>query len=163
MNGDNMDRIKIGVIVNTHGIKGEIRIISKFDYKDRVFKIGNILYTSDNEELKIDSYRKHKNFDMITFNGINDIRDVLKYKGKYVYFDKDKLMLNDNEYLDEDLIGLDVYFNNDLMGKLDNIELNANRKLFVVNGKLIPYNDNFIEMIDLSNNKIVLKNIENLI
>jgi ribosomal 30S subunit maturation factor RimM len=72
-------------------------------------------------------------------------------------------MLNDNEYLDEDLIGLDVYFNNDLIGKLDNIELNANRKLFVVNGKLIPYNDNFIESIDLSNNKIVLKNVEGLI
>ncbi len=158
-----MNKIKIGVIVNTHGIKGEVRLISNFDYKDRVFKIGNILYTKDNEELIINSYRKHKNYDMITFNGINDIKDVLKYKGQNVYFDKDKLELNDNEYLDDDLIGLDVYFNNNLIGKLDDIELNAGRKLFVVCGKLIPYNDNFIEMIDLSNNKIVLKNIENLI
>ena len=158
-----MNKVKIGVIVNTHGIKGEIRIISKFDYKDRVFIVGNTLYTDSNEELKIDSYRRHKNYDMITFNGINDIKDVLKYKGKYVYFDKDKLKLNDNEYLDEDLIGLDVYFNNNLIGKLDDIELNANRKLFVINNKLIPYNDNFIESIDLSNNKIVLKNLEGLI
>ena len=158
-----MDKIKIGTIVNTHGIKGEIRIISNFEYKDRVFVVGNILYTNDDEELRIDSYRKHKNFDMITFNGINDIRDVLKYKGKNVYFDKNKLMLNDNEYLDSDLIGLDVYFNDNLIGKLDDIELNANRKLFVINNKLIPYNDNFIENIDLSNNKIVLKNIEGLI
>lgn len=158
-----MNRIKIGIIVNTHGIKGEIRIISKFDYKDRVFKVGNTLYTDNNEELKIDSYRKHKNYDMITFNGINDIKDVLKYKGKYVYFDKDKLNLNSNEYLDDDLIGLDVYFNNELIGKLDDIELNGNRKLFVINDKLVPYNDNFIENIDLPNNKIVLKNIEGLI
>ncbi len=158
-----MNKVKIGVIVNTHGIKGEIRIISKFDYKDRVFIVGNTLYTDSNEELKIDSYRRHKNYDMITFNGINDIKDVLKYKGKYVYFDKDKLNLNSNEYLDDDLIGLDVYFNNELIGKLDDIELNANRKLFVINNKLIPYNDNFIESIDLSNNKIVLKNLEGLI
>ena len=158
-----MNKIKIGVIVNTHGIKGEIRIISNFDYKDRVFKINNILYTDENEELKINSYRKHKNYDMITFNNINDIKDVLKYKGKNVYFDKDKLELNDNEYLDEDLIGLDVYFNNSLIGKLNNIELNGNRKLFVINDKLIPYNDNFIDNIDLINNKIVLKNIEGLI
>ncbi len=158
-----MNKIKVGIIVNTHGIKGEVRIISDFEYKDRVFVIGNTLYTNDNEELKINSYRRHKNYDMITFNNITDIKDVLKYKGKYVYFDKDKLDLKDNEYLDEDLINLDVYFNNKLIGKLDNIELNGNRKLFVINNRLIPYNNNFIENIDLINNKIVLKNIEGLI
>lgn len=158
-----MNKIKVGIIVNTHGIKGEVRIISDFEYKDRVFIVDNILYTNDNEELKINSYRRHKNYDMITFNDITDIKDVLKYKGKYVYFDKDKLNLKDNEYLDEDLINLDVYFNNKLIGKLDNIELNGNRKLFVINNRLIPYNNNFIENIDLINNKIVLKNIEGLI
>ena len=158
-----MNLKKLGVIVNTHGIKGEVRIISNFDYKDRIFKVGNIIYVNSNEELKIDSYRKHKNFDMITFNNINDIRDVLRYKGKEVYYDKDTLVLNDSEYLDDDLINLDVYYNNNLIGKIDNIETNANRKLFVINDKLIPYNDNFIESIDLANNKIVLKNLEGLI
>lgn len=158
-----MDLKKLGVIVNTHGIKGEVRIISNFDYKDRVFVVGNSIYLNNSEELKIDSYRKHKNYDMITFNNINDIKDVLKYKGKDVYYDKDKLILNDDEYLDDDLINLDVYFNNNLIGKISNIEINANRKLFVINDKLIPYNDNFIDKIDLSNNKIVLKNIEGLI
>ena len=158
-----MNLKKLGVIVNTHGIKGEVRIISNFDYKDRIFKVGNIIYVNNNEELKIDSYRKHKNYDMITFNNITDIRDVLRYKGKDVYYDKDTLVLNDNEYLDDDLINLDVYYNNTLIGKIDNIEINANRKLFVINNKLIPYNDNFIEKIDLSNNKIVLKNLEGLI
>ena len=158
-----MNLKKLGVIVNTHGIKGEVRIISNFDYKDRIFKVGNIIYVNNNEELKIDSYRKHKNYDMITFNNITDIKDVLRYKGKDVYYDKDTLVLNDNEYLDDDLINLDVYYNNTLIGKIDNIEINANRKLFVINNKLIPYNDNFIERIDLSNNKIVLKNLEGLI
>ncbi len=33
----NMDYIKIGKIVNTHGIKGEVRLLSKFPYKDKVF------------------------------------------------------------------------------------------------------------------------------
>ena len=158
-----MNLKKLGVIVNTHGIKGEVRIISNFEYKDRIFAIGNCIYTSENEELKIDSYRKHKNYDMITFNKINDIKDVLKYKGKNVYYDKDKLKLNSDEYLDDDLIDLDVYFNNSLIGKISDIEINADRKLFVINNKLIPYNDNFIDKIDLSNKKIILKNIEGLI
>ncbi len=158
-----MNLKRLGVIVNTHGIKGEVRIISNFEYKDRVFKVGNSIYLNNNEELKIDTYRKHKNYDMITFNNINDIRDVLKYKGQNVYYDKDKLVLNDNEYLDDDLINLDAYYNNTLIGKIDNIELNGNKKLFVINNKLIPYNDNFIESIDIPNNKIILKNLEGLI
>ena len=158
-----MNLKRLGVIVNTHGIKGEVRIISNFEYKDRVFKVGNSIYINNNEELKIDTYRKHKNYDMITFNNINDIRDVLRYKGQDVYYDKDKLVLNDNEYLDDDLINLDAYYNNTLIGKIDNIELNGNKKLFVINNKLIPYNDNFIELIDIPNNKIILKNLEGLI
>lgn len=158
-----MNLKRLGVIVNTHGIKGEVRIISNFEYKDRVFKVGNSIYLNNNEELKIDSYRKHKNYDMITFNNITDIRDVLRYKGQNVYYDKDKLVLNDNEYLDDDLINLDAYYNNTLIGKIDNIELNGNKKLFVINNKLIPYNDNFIESIDIPNNKIILKNLEGLI
>ena len=104
-----MNLKRLGVIVNTHGIKGEVRIISNFEYKDRIFKVGNSIYINNNEELKIDTYRKHKNYDMITFNNINDIRDVLRYKGQDVYYDKDKLVLNDNEYLDDDLINLDAY------------------------------------------------------
>ena len=158
-----MNLKRLGVIVNTHGIKGEVRIISNFEYKDRIFIPGNSIYINNNEELKIDTYRKHKNYDMITFNNINDIRDVLKYKGQNVYYDKDKLVLNDNEYLDDDLINLDAYYNNTLIGKIDNIELNGNKKLFVINNKLIPYNDNFIESIDIPNNKIILKNLEGLI
>lgn len=158
-----MNLKRLGVIVNTHGIKGEVRIISNFEYKDRIFIPGNSIYLNNNEELKIDTYRKHKNYDMITFNNINDIRDVLKYKGQNVYYDKDKLVLNDNEYLDDDLINLDAYYNNTLIGKIDNIELNGNKKLFVINNKLIPYNDNFIELIDIPNNKIILKNLEGLI
>ena len=77
-----MELIKIGKIVNTHGIKGEIRIISDFKYKKDVFKVGNILYVDD-DKLEINSYRVHKNFDMVTFNGINDINEVLKYKNEF--------------------------------------------------------------------------------
>lgn len=158
-----MNLIYVGKIVNTHGIKGEVRIISNFDYKDKVFIVGNKLYLSDNECLIIDSYRPHKNYDMITFNGIKDILEVNKYKGKEVYFNKEQLNLKSGEYLDEDLIGLSAYYQNKLIGKIDNIEVNGNKKLFVIKNKLIPYNENFIESIKLEENKIILKNIEGLI
>ena len=53
----------IGNLVNTHGIKGEVKIISKFKYKSQVFKKGNNLYI-DEEKLTINSYRPHKQFDL---------------------------------------------------------------------------------------------------
>ena len=44
-----MDNIYIGKIVSTHGIKGELRIISDFEYKDKVFVVGNKLIINDKE------------------------------------------------------------------------------------------------------------------
>ncbi len=156
--------LPIGILVNTHGLKGEVRIISNFEYKDRIFKIGNHLLVGENhKELIISSYRRHKNYDMVTFEGYDSINEVNIFKGMKVYYDIDTLKLNDNEYLDNDLIGLDAYFKDKVIGKINSIEINSNRKLFVINDKLIPYNENFIELIDIKNKRIILKNLEGLV
>ena len=77
-----MEYIYIGDIVNTHGIKGEVRIISDFKFKDQVFKKGIKVYVGRfKDELIINSYRTHKIYDMVTFEGINNINDVIIYKG----------------------------------------------------------------------------------
>ena len=95
-----MDYVYIGKIVNTHGIKGEIRLLSDFKYKDRVFKKGfNIYIGKDKINKVINSYRYHKVFDMITLEGINNINDVLIYKGKNVFVKRDDIKLEDNDTL----------------------------------------------------------------
>ena len=86
-----MDFLYLGKIVNTHGIKGEIRILSDFKYKEQVFKKGNNIYIGkDKIKEVLNSYRVHKNYDMVTLEGINDINDVLKYKGMNVYIDRNE-------------------------------------------------------------------------
>ena len=70
------NKVYVGKIVSTHGIKGEIRILSDFDYKEKVFKVGNKLII-ENQDYTIKSYRKHKNYDMVTLNNYNNINDVL--------------------------------------------------------------------------------------
>ena len=67
--------IKIGKYVNTHGIKGEIRILSNFSRKDLVFMPNKKIYIKDKEFI-IDKYRHHKEFDMVTLKGINNINDM---------------------------------------------------------------------------------------
>ena len=115
------------------------------------------------EVIEIDSYRKHKNFDMITFNKITNINEVLKYKGLNVYVSRDSLNLNDEEYLMSDLIDMDVYFKEEYIGKINDIEKNGLNILMVIGNKLIPYNKHFIKSVSLENKKVILENVEGLL
>lgn len=159
-----MKYIKVGTIVNTHALKGEVRIISNFEYKDRVFKINNTLYIgmSKSEEV-IETYRVHKNFDMVKFKGIDNITDVLKYKGSAVYINIDDLKLKDDEILIEELLGMSVIVNDKLLGSITDYIDNNGNKLVVVNNKYIPYNKDLIEKIDKINRKVYYKNIDYIV
>ena len=75
-----MEYIYIGDIVNTHGLKGELRIISDFKYKNEVFKPGfNIYVGRQKEKLEIKTYRQHKNYDMVTLVDVNGIEEAIAY------------------------------------------------------------------------------------
>ena len=159
-----MNFVYIGVIVNTHALKGEVRIISDFVYKDRVFKIKNSLYIGDlKSHEEIESYRVHKNYDMVKFKGINNINDVLKYKGKKVYVLRNNLNLKSDEYLESDLIGLNAIFEGKEIGTITDIINNNGYKLIKINDKLIPLKTNFIKKVNIEKNEVILKNVGELI
>ena len=160
-----MNYINVGKIITTHGLKGEMKITSNFSFKDKVFKPGFILYLGNNfEEHRIISYRKHQNYDMVILDKIDDIDKAIKYKQQDVYILKADLDL-EGIYLDTDLIGMDVYFNDSKIGNVkDIVDAGSNNILIVLdNAKYIPKNDNFIENVDLKNKKLYLKNVEGLI
>lgn len=163
-----MEYIYVGKIVNTHGIKGEVRILSDFKYKGRVLsKYFKIYIGKNKEEVIINSYRPHKQFDMITIEGITNINDVLKYKGKSVYINRSDLVLGDDEYLDEDLIGLDVIMNDKVVGKVSRIEKDRYQDKIVVNKGdifyLVPYVCDIISSINLKEGTITLQYIKGLL
>ncbi len=152
-----MNKVYIGKIVNTHGIKGEIRLLSDFPFKDKVFVVGNNILVDD-IEYKINSYRRHKMFDMITLDGYNNINDVLFLMKKKVYFDKDKLVLSDDEILDEDLIKFKVIDEDKNIGKITEIFMaSSTNKILRVEFShevLIPYNSPIIKSIDKEKKEI---------
>ena len=157
-----MNLIYIGKLVNTHGLKGEVRLISDFKYNQDVFKINNNIYINENK-YTINSYRKHKMFDMITLNEINDIDSALELKGYSVYINKDEYKFNG--YLDEELIGLEVYDNNIYKGKIVDIYKTNTNDLLVIEGNkrhMIPNIDAFVNKVDLDNNKIYINYIKGL-
>ena len=161
--------IYIGKIVNTHGIKGELRLLSNFKYKNKVFLQNRKIYIGEEKkEEMIKSYRHHKIFEMITLYGYDNINEVLKYINKGVFVKKSDLDLSDKEFLDEDLINLGIIFNNKEVGRVVAIrQINPKNKVIeaVINDKvtLIPYHEDFIKEIDLVNKTIEMNLIEGMI
>lgn len=157
--------VYVGEIVNTHGIKGELRIVSDFKYKDKVFAKGMKLYLGKRlQEVTIKSYRRHKIYDMVTFEGIEDINDAIIFKSDDVFIKREDLIIDG--YVDEDLIGLEVYNESRLIGIVDSILKNKQDILVIKNNDkchMIPMVDEFIVSVDLENKKIDIKVIEGLI
>ena len=155
-----MKYIFIGRIVNTHALKGEVRIVSDFEFKNRIFKENTLLYIGENKDKEIiETYRKHKQFDMVKFKGIDYINDVLKYKGSKVYIDESILNLRDDEILISELINMDVYNDNKYVGKITEYRSDNGNNMLRVNNKLIPYNKDFITKIDKENKIIYFHDI----
>lgn len=64
----------VGKIVNTHGIRGEVRVISRTDFPEERYKKGNTLYifmekSEEPIEIIVKSHRVHKSFDLLSFEG----------------------------------------------------------------------------------------------
>lgn len=163
-----MEYICVGKIVQTHGIKGELRIKSRFLKKDRIFKKGFTLYLGEDKKAEvINSYRPHKDFDMVTFVGYDNINQVLGYLKLLVYIKKSDIELSENEYILEELVGLNVIEDGLYLGKVDEIVYNNSNILLSVKGEkhnfYIPNNPNFIKKVNLSEKEVIVENTKGLI
>lgn len=159
-----MEYVCIGKLVNTHGIKGEVKLLSNFEYKDKAFVVGmNFYIGEDKEKVIVNSYRHHKVFDMVTFKEYNYINDVLKFKNKLVYVLKPDLALDNNSILDRDYIGMNAYYEGVLVGKVNDIIDNNGYKLMLIGTKFVPFNKEFISSMSVTKNELILKNVEGLL
>ena len=150
--------IRLGKYVNTHGIKGEIRILSDFSRKDLVFVPGFKIYIKDNEYI-IKNYRKHKEFDMVTLEGIENINDILSLKGNYVYIKRSDI----EGFIEEDLFTYKVISDNKEYKIIDILDNKAHKILVLEGNIMVPYVDEFIENKDDKNKIIYMKLPSNML
>ena len=103
---------------------------------------------------------------MITMKGYSDINEIIRYKGLYVYIKKEDLKLDNNEYLDSDLINLDVYVNNEVVGVITDIRDSGHNKFLVIKTSdkdvFVPMQDEFIKEVNLDEKKIVIEPIKGM-
>lgn len=159
------EMIYIGKTVSTFGIKGELKVISDFEYCDRAYQIDKKILINNIEHV-ISSIRYHKNYVLLKIDNLNNINDILKYVGFNIYIKRIDLGLKEDEYLYKDLINSEVIDDdNTKLGKVIEI-LNGNNVLIKVKGSkefLIPLIDNYISKFDLNKKILYTKNAKELI
>ena len=151
-----MNNCLIGKIVGTHGVKGELKIRSDFDRKSAAFKVGNKLIIKG-ITYEIERYRVHKDFDMVTFKGFNDINQVIELKGSKVFINRDDLNLTNEEYVLNDLINLTVICDSEELGIIEDYQNGINPLLNVnYNDKTyyIPIKGDFIDRVSLEEGRV---------
>lgn len=164
-----MEYVKIGKIINTFGIKGELKVESYTDFASDRFSKDSLVYVGDEKmPFVMNSFRMHRTFILISFKDKEDINLVEQYKNMFIYKDKnDILPLAKGEYYYSDLIGLDAYDNEKYIGKILNVEegIGCNYLRIEANNttKLIPFIKNFIDNVDLEKKRVYIKIIEGLL
>lgn len=152
---------KVGKIVNTHGIRGEVRVISTTDFTEERYQVGEKLFLFRDKQdvlpLTIASYRRHKNFDLLSFEGYPNINDVEAFRdGILKISEKQMGELDEHEYYYHEIIGLVVVDENDKeIGKITEILSPGANDVWVVKRKgkkdaLIPYIESVVKDIDLT-------------
>ena len=163
-----MNYLEIGQIVNTQGLKGEVRIYPFTNDMKRFDDLKKIYVDIDNNKIKlfIENIRYYKNLVIAKFKNIDDINLVEQYKGKYVFIDEeDKLDLPENTYYISDILHSKVIYNNEVLGILVDIYNVQSNDVYVIknnNNKqiVIPANENIIQSIDINKKEIIIDNIE---
>jgi len=165
----------VGKIVNTHGIKGEVRVVSKTDFADERYKSGNHLYlfmpdTKDPLKLTVETHRKHKSFDLLTFVGYPNVNDVEPMKGGTLKITAEQQgALEENEFYFHEIIGCLVYTTKgEEIGKIREILTPGANDVWVVKGKdgkdvLIPYIEEIVKKVDVKEKIVLIEPMEGLL
>ena len=160
--------IDFGKITSTHGIRGEVKIYPYTDDVDYILGLKKIYI--DEKGYKVSSIRFHKNMFVAKLVGVNTVEDAESFRNKLV-----KREIDENEELEEDtyyikdLIGLEVYLeNNELFGKIKDVFSTGANDVYVIQTVdekevLIPAIKSVVKGVDIASGKMIIELMEGLI
>lgn len=160
-----MDYLEVGKIINTHGLKGEVKVMSWTDFPEDFEKLEYVIAKkrSGEEQLNIKSIKYQKNNLIIKFDGIDSIEQAELYKNTVLIVPKDALgELPEGVYYIADLIGCTVYeTNGNEIGILNDVFSTGSNDVYDIkrNGMknlYVPIIDGVIEDVDTENKKIII-------
>ena len=166
------DLLKVGVITTTHGVRGEVKVYPTTDEPERFLDLEYVLLDTGKElrRLDIKNVRFFKNLVILKFDGIDNINDIEKYKGKSLLVDREHAVkLKKDEYFIADMIGMDVFTEDgELFGALKDVMETGANDVYIIemsDGKevLVPAIKQCILDVDIENRKMVIHLLEGLV
>lgn len=165
------DYLAVGKVVNTHGVKGELKVIpltsdlARFDY----LLFVTAIYDGKPKEFRVMGSRFHKNFVLIKLKGIDNMNDAEKLKGQDLLVErKHARTLEEDEYFICDLIGMKVYENDILLGSITDVLETGSNDVYIIKGEnnkeiLLPALKSVVEKVDIENKRMEVKLPEGLV
>lgn len=162
----------VGKIVNTHGVKGEVKVVPTTEDPSRFEKLKSI-YVEQRRQMttyEIQSVRYHKGCVLLKLKGIEDMNAAELLKGSNLKIDrKDSLPLKKDEYYISDLFGLQVYTEEGrYLGELVDIIETGSNDVYVVKKEerekdlLLPAIKQVIKEVNVADQKMIVHLLEGL-
>ena len=156
--------LECGKIVNTHGIRGEVKIIPWADDAEFICDLPTLYI--DCKPFTVRNARPHKGNAIVLLEGIDDMNTAMLLKNKVVYLHRDDVELDEDAFFLADVIGLDVVDENGVkLGVLDDILSPSLQDVYVVKGEreiMIPVVPEFILETNVEDGYIKVRLIEGM-
>lgn len=160
------DKFEIGKIVNTFGIKGEVKVTPYTDDIEQFKKIKSIYV--NNTLMQVQSAKFQKNVVILKLKDVDDMTAAENLRNSIIEAKRSKNKLPENTYYIADLIGLDVYTDEGtLLGKVKDIYNTGANDIYSIETEskevLLPAIKEVIKQIDIENKKIIVHILKGLL
>lgn len=166
-----LTHFKIGQIVKTQGLKGEVRVYSTTDDIYRFDDLNTFYIGKDfNTEYKVERVRYKGNLVIMKIKGIDTVEMAEKLRNKNVYVSREESRdLEEDEFFIADMIGIKVYtVNGEYVGTLDDVLQYSANDVYVIKGEddkeyLIPAVMKFVPEVDIEEGKMIIDPIKGML
>jgi 16S rRNA processing protein RimM len=167
-----MDFLQVGKVANTHGVRGELKVIPLTDNPERFNQLKTV-YVEENgkiDEYNIDGVKYYKNSVLLKLKGIDTVEEAEALKECHLLIDrKDAVTLPENSYFICDIVGLNVY--DDALGFLGTISevlCTGSNDVYVVKRKqgddvLIPALKSVVKEVSIESGTMKVKLLKGLL
>lgn len=159
----NQNLLPTGQIVNTHGLKGHVKVMPWADDPDELLDYERFFI--DGREYRVQHSSRQKSMILLKLEGVDSMEDAAKLRQKEIFIAREDVELEDGVAFIADLIGLPVLADGVEIGKLTEVLTLPGNDVYVVKGQreyLIPAVKEFVEPLDPSQGCVRVHLIEGM-
>jgi len=168
----NNNFVSVGKILNFHGVRGEAKLGYSKNREEFLSKLEHVYiqFNGEYKEFEITNLKFTSKCAIVKFKGIDSLNDIVEYKGCLVFVDEAvaREHLEEDEFLIDELVGMNVYDGDKRVGSVVGVSNNGASDLLSVktlskNICLVPFVKAIVTSVDVKTKRIQINNIEGLL